>query len=71
MRPLYDQPTISGARAAVLMLLSIYVLIGLLLAAIWSGAAARRHVGGLKAFVIVVAVWPVILYGLIIAGRNF
>jgi hypothetical protein len=55
----------------VLTLLSIYVLIGLLLAALWSGASARRHVGGLKAFFLVVAVWPLILFGMIVAGRYF
>jgi hypothetical protein len=55
----------------VLTLLCIYVLIGLLLASLWSGESATRHVGGLKTFVLVVAVWPVIVCGLIIAGRNF
>ena len=54
-----------------LTLLSIYVLIGLLLATLWSGDSAKRHVGGLKTFVLVVAAWPVIVCGLIIAGRNF
>jgi len=56
---------------AVLIMLSVYGLIGLLLAVIWSGASATRHVGGLKAFVIVIAAWPLIICGLIIAGRNF
>jgi len=55
----------------VLVLLGIYLLIGLFLAALWSGRSATRHVGGLKTFAIVVAVWPVIICGLIIAGRNF
>ena len=54
-----------------LILLSVYVLIGLLLAAIWTGASAKRHVGGLKAFLFVVAAWPLIICGLIIAGRTF
>jgi hypothetical protein len=53
------------------MLLSVYGLIGLLLAVIWSGASATRHVSGLKAFVIIVAAWPLIICGLIIAGRHF
>jgi hypothetical protein len=53
------------------MLLSLYVLIGILLAALWSGASAMRHVSGLKPFVLVVAAWPLIICGLIIAGRNF
>ena len=65
------QPLIFEALAAMLTLLSIYVLIGLLLAALWSGDSAKRHVGGLKTFVLVVAVWPVIVCALIIAGRNF
>jgi hypothetical protein len=56
---------------AVLTLLSIYVLIGLLLATLWSGEAAKRHVGGLKTFVLVVAAWPMIVCAMIIAGRNF
>jgi hypothetical protein len=62
---------LQGKCAAVLMLLSVYVLIGILLAALWSGASAIRHVSGLKAFVLVVAAWPLIICGLIIAGRNF
>jgi hypothetical protein len=53
------------------MVLSVYILIGVLLAALWSGESATRHVGGLKSFAIVVAAWPVIVCGLIIAGRNF
>lgn len=61
----------SGKVRAVLIMLSVYGLIGLLLAVIWSGASATRHVGGLKAFVIVIAAWPLIICGLIIAGRNF
>ena len=54
-----------------LTLLSIYVLIGLLLATFWSGESAKRHVGGLKTFVLVVAAWPMIVCAMIIAGRNF
>jgi hypothetical protein len=61
----------SRIRIAVLTLLSIYVLIGLLLATLWSGDSAKRHVGGLKTFVLVAAAWPVIVCGLILAGRNF
>lgn len=60
----------AGKVRAVLIMLIVYGLIGLLLAVIWSGASAMRHVGGLKAFVIVVAAWPLIICGLIIAGRN-
>jgi hypothetical protein len=55
----------------VLMLLSIYLLIGLLLAALWTGRSAIQHVSGLKAFAVVVAAWPLIICGLIIAGRTF
>lgn len=55
----------------VLIVLSIYVLIGLLLATLWSGDSATRHVGGLKTFALVVAAWPMIICALIIAGRNF
>jgi hypothetical protein len=55
----------------VLVVLGIYVLIGLLLAAMWSGGSATRHVSGLKAFALVAAAWPVFLAMLIIATRNF
>jgi hypothetical protein len=60
-----------GKRVAVSMVLGVYILIGVLLAALWSGESAIRHIGGLKSFVIIVAAWPAIICGLIIAGRNF
>ena len=53
------------------MILGIYVLIGLLLAAMWTGAAAARHLGGLTAFLVVIIAWPLILAGLIAAAWNF
>lgn len=53
------------------MLFGLYALIGLLLAATWTGTAATRHLGGLTAFLVVVVAWPVILLGLIVAARNF
>lgn len=64
------QPAVSGKARRVLLLLGIYVLIGLLLAATWTGAAAIRHFGGLTAFLVVVVAWPLILVGLIVAARN-
>lgn len=54
-----------------LIVLSVYVLIGLLLATLWSGESAKRHVRGLKTFALVVAAWPMIICAMIIAGRNF
>lgn len=53
------------------MVLGVYILIGVLLAVLWSGESAIRHIGGLKSFIIIVAAWPAIICGLIIAGRNF
>jgi len=69
-RCIYNQ-RFARIRVAVLTLLGIYVLIGLLLATVWSGESAKRHVGGLKTFVLVVAAWPMIVCAMIIAGRYF
>ncbi len=52
------------------MVLGVYGLVGLLLAAMWTGAAAARHFGGLAAFVLIVVAWPLILLGLVMAARN-
>ena len=70
-RSFYIHQRISRTFVTVLTLLSIYVLIGLFLATFWSGESAKRHVRGLKTFVLVVAAWPMILCAMIIAGRNF
>ena len=54
-----------------LILLAFYLVIGLLLAATWTGTAAIRHYRGLAAFIFVIVAWPVIVLGLIIAIRNY
>jgi hypothetical protein len=54
-----------------LVLLGFYLLIGLLLAATWTGSSAIRHFHGLAAFLIVTVAWPVIVFGLIIAVRHY
>jgi hypothetical protein len=66
------QPAIHKESVSpVSMVLGVYILIGVLLAVLWSGESAIRHIGGLKSFIIIVAAWPAIICGLIIAGRNF
>jgi hypothetical protein len=54
-----------------LILLSFYLVVGLLLAGTWTGTAAIRHIRGLAAFLVVTLAWPVIVLGLIVAVRNY
>jgi hypothetical protein len=55
----------------VLLALAIYLLVGLALAARWTGAAAIRRVGALTAFLVVVVAWPLVLFSLIFVVRNY
>ena len=51
--------------------LAVYLLVGLALAARWTGAAAIRRVGALAAFLVVVAAWPLVLFSLVFVVRNY
>ncbi len=53
-----------------LILLGVYGLIGLFLAATWTGSAALRHSSGLASFLLVAVGWPLIILGFILAARH-
>ena len=55
----------------VIILLAFYLLIGVLLAAAWTGSAPLRHFHGLAAFLLVAVGWPLIVFGMIVAVRNY